>query len=133
MAVAKTSRRVLAREVAAQLLANPSRQKQIMNTLAAYLIENKMTSQEKLIINDIAHEIFVQSGELSVTVTSARPLTESSRKQLSSVIRQDTGAKEVAITEQIDQSLLGGFVARTPDQEIDVSVRSRLKQLAAIK
>jgi ATP synthase F1 delta subunit len=133
MAAAKASRRVLARSIAGQLLAKPSEQKQIIQTLAAYLIENKMASEAKLVMNDIAHELFVQGGELSVTVTSARPLNDQTRKELEKVLLCETGTKRVVLSEQIDEALLGGFTVRTPDQELDASIQSKLKQLKAIK
>jgi F0F1-type ATP synthase delta subunit len=133
MAAAKTSRRVLAQTVASQLLAEPEKHKRIMQGLAAYLVEHKMVDDAKLVMSDIAHELFVQGGDLPVTVVSARRLSGNSLKELESVLKSATGARKVALAQETDENLLGGFIARTPDAEIDASVRTRLKQLAAIK
>jgi F-type H+-transporting ATPase subunit delta len=92
-----------------------------------------MTDQAELIANDVAHEIFVQSGELLVNVTSARPLGDTIQKELQTVLCAQTGAKKVVLTERIDADLLGGLVAHTPDQQLDTTVRSQLQQLATIK
>jgi len=86
----------------------------------------------ELIANDIAREIFKQRGELLVGVTSAYKMSESVRKDLQNALAAATGAKDVALSEQIDPELIGGLVAQTPDAILDVSVRSQLKQLAAI-
>jgi F0F1-type ATP synthase delta subunit len=39
----------------------------------------------------------------------------------------------VDLSESIDRSLIGGLIARTPDAQLDASVRTKLKQLATIK
>lgn len=131
--MSKLSRRVIARVIAAKLLAEPARRSHWMRVTAAYLVENNMESDVDLLLNDIAHEIFVQGGQLFTTVTSARPLTDSVRAELKRTLQEATGAKQVAFSEQVDPSLLGGVVAQTPDAQLDLSVRTRLKQLATIK
>ena len=129
----KASRRVIARTVAAKLLAEPKAHKHWIAALAAYLIDTKRASEVDLVVNDIAHELFEQEGKLLVDVTSARPLTDQVRSELTRVLKDATAAKEVDLTENVDPSLLGGLIARTPDAQLDASVRTTLKQLAAIK
>lgn len=126
------SRRVIARTIAAKVLAEPSRLGHWMKVLAAYLLEHKQADLAELIANDIAREIFVQNGELLVDVTSSHELAENVRKDLKKALASSTGAKSVVLNEQTDPSLIGGLVAHTPDAILDISVRSQLKQLAAI-
>jgi len=129
----KASRRVIARTVAAKLLAEPKARKHWITALAAYLVENNRTDEVDLVVNDIAHELFEQKGQLLVDVTSARPLSEQVKSELTRVLKDATAAKEVSLTESIDPSLLGGLIARTPDAQLDASVRTKLRMLAAIK
>lgn len=131
--MAKLSRRVIARTIAAKLLAEPTRRSHWLQVAAAYAVENNMEHEVDLLVNDIAHEIFVQSGELYVSVTSARPLTDAIRAELTRTLQEATKATRVQFSEEIDPSLLGGVVATTPDARLDLSVRTRLKQLATIK
>lgn len=126
------SRRVIARTIAAKLVAEPSRSEHWMKVLAAYLLEHKQADLAELMTNDIAREIFKQRGELLVEVTSSHEMTDTIRKDLQNALAKATGAKDVTISEQIDPDLLGGLVAQTPDAILDASVRSQLKQLAAI-
>lgn len=126
------SRRVIARTIAAKILAEPSQFDHWMKVLAAYLLEKKQADLSELIANDIAREIFAQSGELLVDVTSSHELAENVRKDLKKALANNTGAKSVVLNEQIDPSLIGGLIAQTPDAVLDISVRSQLKQLAAI-
>ena len=128
----KVSRRVVARTLAAKLLAEPSRQNHWLKVAAAYLMEQKMVDDLDLFINDLAHELYEQSGHLLVDVTSARRLTESVRTELKHTLQAATHAKRVELAEHVDPSLLGGLVARTPDAQLDASVRTKLKQLASL-
>jgi ATP synthase F1 delta subunit len=128
----KVSRRVIARTVAAKLLAEPAKRSHWLNVTAAYLIDQKMADDVDLIINDIAHELFEQSGHLLVDVTSARTLPNTVRAELTRIMRDETGATRVELVESTDPSLLGGLIARTPDAVVDASVRTKLKQLASL-
>jgi len=85
-----------------------------------------------LIINDIAHELYAQSSHLLVDVTSARKLTDAVRAELKRTLLAATNARRVELAEHVDPTLLGGLVARTPDAELDASVRTKLKQLASL-
>ena len=129
----KISRRVLARTIAEKLASEPSRQSYWIRALAAYLLEANQTDDADLVMNDIAHELFKQTGTLPVEVTSARPLSEQLQAELRKVLAEHTGAKKVSLETTVDPSLLGGFIARTPAQELDASVKSQLQQLATIK
>lgn len=128
----KVSRRVIARTVAAKLLAEPSKQSYWLKVTAAYLLEQNMADDFDLIVNDIAHELFEQSGHLLVDVTSAHKLSDQVRDELKHTMRTATGAKRVELTEHINPDLLGGLIARTPDAQLDASVRTKLKQLASL-
>lgn len=131
--MAKVSRRVIARTVAAKLLAEPERKEHWLRVTAAYVIENNLTDTLDLLVQDIAAEIFQQSKTLFVDVESARPLTDTIRTTLEASLRNQTGAERVVLSEHSKPELLGGLVARTPSAELDLSVRTKLRQLATIK
>ncbi|HSW99072.1 MAG TPA: F0F1 ATP synthase subunit delta [Candidatus Saccharimonadales bacterium] len=128
----KVSRRVIARTVASRLLAEPTRQKHWLKATAAYLMDQKMVDDLDLFINDLAHELYEQSGHLLVDVTSARKLTDAVRTELKHTLAAATDAKRVELAEHLDPSLLGGLIARTPDAQLDASIRTKLKQLASL-
>ncbi|HEX3569003.1 MAG TPA: F0F1 ATP synthase subunit delta [Candidatus Saccharimonadales bacterium] len=128
----KISRRVLARTVAANMLANPKQASHWIKVVAAYLLENNLADDADLVISDIERELFVQGGQLNARVTTARPMSDHLRNELTQFLTQATKAKRVVVSEQIDASLVGGLVARTPDGELDLSVRRQLNQLAAM-
>ncbi len=132
MAAARASRRVLARTIAAKLIAEPARAKHWIQALAAYLVENKREHEANLIVTDIERELFEQDGQLVVSVTSARPLTGDVRSHLTKLLTDRLQAKKVFLTESTDAALIGGLIARTPDAELDASIRTKINRLATI-
>ena len=97
------------------------------------MVEHNSIDDLDLMVNDIVREVFEQSGELLVAVTTARPLTESLRAEIVKSMKDALDAKKVVVSETVDPEIKGGFIARTSDVVIDSSIRSQLKQLASIK
>lgn len=129
---AASSRRDIVRVVVQHLLDEPKHRDEWLKRLAAYIVAHNLVDKVDLIVNDIAHELHKQAGIVTVEVVSARELTAAMRKSLEKLLRDETDAKALAIHESIDESLVGGFVARTADAEIDASVKTKLKALAAL-
>lgn len=128
----KLSRRDIVRGVTRHLIDEPADRQVWVRRLAAYLTQQRMTNQADLIINDIAHELEVQAGLLTVEVVSARQLADDVRQSLKAMLAAESGAKDVVLYETTDSDLLGGFVARTADAEVDASVQTKLKRLASL-
>lgn len=75
------------------------------------------------------HELVKEKkGIVSITLVSATVLDEKVKQQILDKVQATiTGTLEV--TEQIDASLIGGFVVKMGDTQIDASVASKLAQL----
>ena len=69
-----------------------------------------------------------RQGISHATATSASPLTDLEVKALTARLEQMTGGR-IALTTDVDPSLLGGLVVRVGDRLIDGSVRGRLERL----
>jgi len=126
------SRRDVVRLMTQRLLDEPTKRAEWLRRLAAYLVVYNMTDKVDLIVNDIAHELYQQTGTLTVEVVSARQLNDELRSSLKTLLQRESGADTVVLHETTDQDLLGGFVARTPDAELDASVRTKLRTLASL-
>lgn len=126
------SRRDIVRTITRRFIDEPAQRDEWVRRLAAYVLVHNMVDQLDVLVNDIARELYEQSGMLTVEVVSARQLNEELRRSITMLLQRETGAEAVTLHETTDQALLGGFVARTPDAELDASVRSRLKKLAAL-
>ena len=68
-------------------------------------------------------------GIQSAEVTSATPLTPAARAEMQALVTRETGLTEVQLTEKVDPELIGGFVLRVGDNQIDDSVRTSLRKL----
>lgn len=128
--MAKVSRRRLAKAVVTELLAGKPKSR-VIHSLAAYMVEHKMVNQTEMLVGDITNEYARQTGQLTVEVASTHQLSDAIRKQLTEFFAKETGAKKVVLHESRDQQLIGGLVARTPDAELDLSVRRKLTKLRA--
>jgi F-type H+-transporting ATPase subunit delta len=71
----------------------------------------------------------VMQGVQSAQVTSATPLTPASRAEIQALVTKQPGLTEVQLTEKVDPELIGGFVLRVGDNQIDDSVRTSLRKL----
>jgi F-type H+-transporting ATPase subunit delta len=67
-------------------------------------------------------------GVQNVEISSAIPLSDNLKIQLSNSITKAL-SKEVILNESIDESLIGGFVLRIDDQQIDNSIKNHLNQV----
>jgi F-type H+-transporting ATPase subunit delta len=69
-----------------------------------------------------------EKGIVEVEIHSAQPLTEAQRDTLIKKVKPE-GSSEIELVEVVDKSMVGGFVLRMKDKQIDASLRSRLRAL----
>lgn len=69
-------------------------------------------------------------GEVRAQVASPYPLTPSQRSEIENTLKDQLKAK-IALTEQVDPSLLGGLVVRVGSRMIDSSLKTKLANLKA--
>jgi F-type H+-transporting ATPase subunit delta len=68
-------------------------------------------------------------GMQEASVTSASPLTPELRAEMVALVKRQTGLASVELTEKVDPNLIGGFVLRIGDTQIDDSVRTSLRKM----
>ncbi|MCC6702784.1 MAG: ATP synthase F1 subunit delta [Fluviicola sp.] len=68
------------------------------------------------------------NGILPITLVSAKPLADSVKKSILAKVQGSVEGK-LEVTELIDEALVGGFIVRMGDFQIDASVASQLGQL----
>ncbi len=88
--------------------------------------------QREFYLIDIAkefhHQYNVHHGIEEATVTTTFPLTDALRNDFKEVV-SGISNKKVALKEIIDESIIGGFILRINDRQIDDSIHTRLKAL----
>ncbi|MFC0184727.1 ATP synthase F1 subcomplex delta subunit [Pseudarcicella hirudinis] len=91
-------------------------------------------NRERL-LPDIAEEFDRQYLEWKLIqkaeVTTVTPLTEAQRAEIIKIVSENTG-KKVDLSEKIDPSLIGGYILRVDDRQIDTSVKTKLNDLKLV-
>ena len=85
------------------------------------------------IMDAIADEFVKQYDRLKgverATIVTTIPLTDALREQFKAMVLKMTGNKSVELEEKIDSKLIGGYVLRVGDQQIDGSIRNQLNEI----
>lgn len=69
-----------------------------------------------------------KKGIVKALIISSMPLTAPLREEFMSIVAEATG-KTVELEERVDEKLIGGYVLRVGDRQIDASIRTRLNDL----
>jgi F-type H+-transporting ATPase subunit delta len=112
---------------------------QILNVLFSEFTELTMSfvelitknKRENLLVEIAAAFISLlkkQNGIVPVTVTSAVKLEKETLKTLLDSIQKYVDG-DFEVTEEVDPSLIGGFVVRMDDKQIDASISSQLNRM----
>ncbi len=82
---------------------------------------------------DVAAQFHVKYNEykgiIRADVTTTFPLTEPMRLEFVEIVRKISGKKVVELHEKVDKSLIGGYILKVGDRQIDESISSRLTEL----
>lgn len=103
----------------------------ITSALIRLLIHHRRESNVEEIANSYLDQYRVFKGIHHVTVTSARPLSESLRESLTNKIKSFVGGS-IEIEEVISPEIIGGLIIRINDKEYNSSVRHHLIELKKI-
>ncbi|MCE7996535.1 MAG: ATP synthase F1 subunit delta [Roseivirga sp.] len=99
-------------------------------TLAIFEILTRKQREAYLpgIATEFHHQYNVRKGVEEATVTTTFKLDAKLRKEFEGIVTQISG-KKVELTELVNEDLLGGFVLKIGDRQIDDSISSRLSAL----
>jgi F-type H+-transporting ATPase subunit delta len=85
------------------------------------------------IMDAIADEFVSQYDKLKgvqrASVVTTVPLTALQRDQFKAMVMRTTGCKLVELEEKLDSNLIGGYVLKLGDRQVDGSIRSQLNDL----
>lgn len=125
----RLSRRKLASYYADQLLAGKQK---VADELAAYLVETHRTDEYELIVRDIEYALATR-GVLVADIGAAHDLSTDSREAITSYLKSVSGAKDIQLRSNVDESLLGGVRITSPLGELDGTLKRKIMKLRASK
>ena len=92
------------------------------------LLDNERVRKLPAIVSTYRELLDTKAGNIRATVTSAVELDGGEKRALKEVLSEKFG-KEIILTTEIDEDLIGGAVARIGGKVYDGSVRNELEQL----
>ena len=100
-------------------------------TLAFFEIICRKGREE--VLADIAREfrvLYQIHNSIQVAeVTTTFPLDDTLRAEFSKIVLEISGMKEVKLTETVNPDLIGGFILKVNDRQLDESLSSKLREL----
>lgn len=94
--------------------------------VAAYLLSEGRVNELDSLLRDVQAD-WAEAGHIEVVARSAHPLTESVRADIKRRVKQVyPAAKQVVINETVDPEVVGGVRLSLPNQQLDLSIRSKL-------
>lgn len=97
----------------------------VASALAAYLVDERRTRELPALIRDLEQLRFARDGVLEATAVSARELTAATRQAIQALLP----ASKVQLYTEIKPELVGGVQVRALDQQLDLTIRSKLQRL----
>jgi len=99
----------------------------LLQNLIQVLIYNHRANLFYDVLVDCLNRLEKETNRFEVTITSAHPLTDEQKSRLLPLIEKKMSLKVRSVKEQIDESLIGGFVIFANHKTIDVSIKQQLK------
>jgi len=130
----------VSRSVVADVVAKRSLQlkptKRLSKEVAAYLLSERRTNELAPLLRDV-QQAWAEAGRVDITAISSHPLSAGVRRNITARVRKlYPQAKQVTIIEELDPSILGGVRLELADQQLDLSIETKLntfKQLTVGK
>lgn len=97
-------------------------------SLVDLLVKNGRESFLPAIARSFIHEIRVYKGITEAVLTTAVPVDEKVKKQISDMVAE-TFSTKVELKEVIDPDIIGGFILRVDDNYLDASIKNKLRKV----
>lgn len=105
-----------------------------VSDMSMKFIELLVKKRRESLIDNVAIEFenqyLTSKNIITAEVTSVSPLSDAQRTEILAIIKK-VDNKEVQLTEKLDPELVGGFIIRIGDRQIDHSVSGKLKAYKA--
>lgn len=107
------------------------KQADLTKALARIVVENRLTSQLDLLMEDVRSELLRQYGHGDVEVASAFKLSGRIEDEIKSAVGNLINAKSITVNSSIDKELIGGAMVHGPDFDWDFTIKNKLKKLVS--
>jgi F-type H+-transporting ATPase subunit delta len=105
---------------------------QYTNKFLLVLVERKRIHLLEFIAEKYLALVYKLAEIKIVEVSSAVELSETQESELTAKITKMSGAKEIKLITKLDNTLLGGLLIKIGSQEIDLTLKGQLRDVAAL-
>ncbi len=102
----------------------------VLTSLVKVLSEKKALNYSEGIISVLKDLLDKEQGIIKVEVTVQEKMTDETKTLLTETLKKMYSADGVIITEQVDESILGGMKLKIGEEVYDATVKNKLVQLA---
>lgn len=92
------------------------------------ITRKRREAELEIIAESFLTQYRINKNIVTAVITSAAALDDTLRKQVMEIVRKMAGT-DVELTEKIDTSLIGGFVLRVGDRQVDTSLIRQIRML----
>lgn len=101
----------------------------VLRSFVGILARDRELNKEREIIDAFSEIWNKEDKELVANVTTARELMGESRNTIIEYLKKHTSSDKIALIENIDESLLGGFILKYESRILDGSLKTNLADL----
>ena len=98
-----------------------------MNNFLEVILQNEREVFLKDILEGVQKDFVIATNQHDIVVTTAVTLTDEQKERILALVAEKFGVKAGKLVENIDESILGGFIINVNNKVIDTSIRRQLQ------
>jgi F-type H+-transporting ATPase subunit delta len=106
-----------------------SEQIDISKRVVNFLFKRRILSKAPLILSQLAKIVNHEEGRMVAKVSSAFKLNHQDEINLEHSLKKRYSAKEIVLSLNLDQKLLGGIKVEVNNEVIDLSIKNKIEKL----
>ena len=99
-----------------------------MNNFLEVILQNEREAFLKAILEGVQKDFVIATNQHDIVVRTAVVLTDEQKERILALVAEKFGVKAGKLVENIDESILGGFVINVNNKVIDTSIRRQLQE-----
>lgn len=100
-----------------------------LNNFLEVILQNEREALLLPILQDVVERLNDAANQYDVVVTTVQPLTAEQKTRIQQVVKNKFAIDTRQIVENIDESIIGGFIIQANNKVIDTSIKGQLREL----
>ncbi|MEI8174480.1 MAG: ATP synthase F1 subunit delta [bacterium] len=106
-----------------------SEQVSMSKKVVEFLFRRRILSRAPLILSQLTKIVNHEEGRIVAKVSSALKLSHQDKIDIENSLKKRYSAKEIILSENLDQKLLGGIKVEVNNEVIDLSIKNKIEKL----